>query len=242
MTPKEKRFWTGAALVSAELLGTMAAFTGALALLVFAVRPWMRKHKKLDLQVFDELKPHINKLNDRLMLDVTFLGKHQFLIPANLLLIFYFLFVHKRTWFSIRVASVALSSLILMFTLKRIFHRKRPLVPLLEPAKGLSFPSGHAMMSVTFYGLLIYIISHTVKNQPLKRTLIFTLIALIAAIGFSRIYLRVHYASDVMAGYIIGLLWLLVALDVLYRLEEYNKRKMLNAQSLTRLQWFSILR
>jgi len=225
MTPKEKRFWTGAALVSAELLGTMVAFTGALALLVFAVRPWMRKHKNLDLQIFDELKPHVNKLNDRLMLDVTFLGKHQFLIPANLLLIFYFLFVHKRTWFSIRVASVALSSLILMFTLKRLFHRKRPLIPLLEPARGLSFPSGHAMMSVTFYGLLIYIISNTIKNKPLKRTLISSLIVLIAAIGFSRVYLRVHYASDVMAGYIVGLLWLLVALDILYRLEEYNKQK-----------------
>src|SRR5438067_847419 len=190
MTPGEKRFWTGAALVSAELLGTMAAFTGALALLVFAVRPWMRKHKNLDLQVFDELKPHISKLNDRLMLDVTLLGKHQLLIPANLSLIFYFLFIHKRTWFSIRVASVALSSLILMFTLKRLFHRKRPLIPLLKPAKGLSFPSGHAMMSVTFYGLLIYIISHTIKDQPLKRTLIFSLIVLIAAIGFSRVYLR----------------------------------------------------
>jgi len=225
MTPKEKRFWTGAALVSAELLGTMVAFTGALALLVFAVRPWMRKHKNLDLQIFDELKPHVNKLNDRLMLGVTFLGKHQFLIPANLLLIFYFLFVHKRTWFSIRVASVALSSLVLMFTLKRLFHRKRPLIPLLEPARGLSFPSGHAMMSVTFYGLLIYIISNTIKNKPLKRTLISSLIVLIAAIGFSRVYLRVHYASDVMAGYIVGLLWLLVALDILYRLEEYNKQK-----------------
>jgi undecaprenyl-diphosphatase len=112
-----------------------------------------------------------------------------------------------------------------MFTLKRLFHRKRPLIPLLEPASGLSFPSGHAMMSVTFYGLLIYIVSHTIKDQPLKRTLVFSLIVLIAAIGFSRIYLRVHYASDVMAGYIIGLLWLLVALDVLYRLEEYNKQK-----------------
>lgn len=230
MTPKEKRFWTGAALVSAELLGAMAVFTGAVALLVFAVRPWMRKHKNLDLQVFDELKPHINKSNDRLMLDVTILGKHQFLIPANLSLIFYFLFIHKRTWFSIRVASVALSSLILMFTLKRLFHRKRPLIPLLKPARGLSFPSGHAMMSVTFYGLLIYIISHTIKNQPLKRTLIVSLVILIPVIGFSRVYLRVHYASDVMAGYIIGLLWLLVALDILSRLEMLNaKRIRLNA-------------
>jgi undecaprenyl-diphosphatase len=225
MTPKEKRFWTGAALVSAELLGTMVVFTGAVASLVFTIRPWMRKHKKLDLEVFDELKPHISTSNNRLMLGVTYLGKHQFLIPANLFLITYFLFIRKRTWFSIRVASVALSSLLLMTTLKHLFHRKRPLLPLLQPARGMSFPSGHAMMSISFYGLLIYIISHTIKNQPVKRTLIISLVLLIAVIGFSRIYLRVHYTSDVLAGYIIGLLWLLIALDVLSRLEAYNKQK-----------------
>jgi undecaprenyl-diphosphatase len=51
------------------------------------------------------------------------------------------------------------------------------------------------------------------------------LVSLIIAIGFSRIYLRVHYASDVVAGYITGLLWLIIALDVLKRLEAYNKQK-----------------
>jgi membrane-associated phospholipid phosphatase len=231
MTPREKRFWTGAALVSAELLGTMVAFTGALALLVFAIRPYMRKHKKIDLKIFDELKMHVSEPNNPLMRNITFLGSHQFLIPANLALITYFLFIRKRTWFSIRVASVALSSVILMSTLKKIFRRKRPLLPLLQPARGLSFPSGHAMMSITFYGLLMYIISHTIKNQPLKRTYIMALAVLIAGIGFSRIYLRVHYTSDVLAGNIIGLLWLVVALDVLSRLETYNKQK---AKELTR--------
>lgn len=225
MTPREKRFWTGAALVSAELLGTMVAFSGAMALLVFSIRPYMRKHKKIDLKIFDEIKTHVNEPNNRLMLTITSLGSHRWLVPANLTLITYFLFIRKHTWFSIRVASVALSSLMLMSTFKKIFRRKRPLLPLLHPARGLSFPSGHAMMSITFYGLLMYIISHTIKNQPLKRSLIIALALLIAGIGFSRVYLRVHYTSDVLAGYIIGLLWLVVALDVLNRLEDFNKQK-----------------
>lgn len=225
MTPREKRFWTGAALLSVELLGTMIAFTGALALLVFAIRPQMRKHKKIDLKIFSALKTYISEPNNRLMQGFTFLGTHTFLVPANLCLIIYFLFIRKHTWFSIRVASVALSSLLLMFTLKRLFNRKRPLLPLLQPAAGLSFPSGHALMSSTFYGLLIYIISHSIKNRPVKQTAIVLLVSLIVAIGFSRIYLRVHYASDVVAGYITGLLWLIVALDVLKRLEVYNKQK-----------------
>jgi membrane-associated phospholipid phosphatase len=225
MTYREKRFWTGAALVSVELLGTMAVFTGALALLVFAIRPRMRKYKNIELKIFSTLKIHISEPNNRLMQGFTFLGTHTFLIPANLFLILYFLFIRRHTWFSIRVASVAVSSLLLMFTLKRLFHRRRPLLPLLQPAKGLSFPSGHALISSTFYGLLIYIVSNTVKNKPFQHTAIVLLVSLIIAIGFSRIYLRVHYASDVVAGYITGLLWLIIALDVLKRLEAYNKQK-----------------
>jgi undecaprenyl-diphosphatase len=111
-----------------------------------------------------------------------------------------------------------------MFLFKYLFKRKRPQPPLLRPAKGLSFPSGHAIMSVTFYGLLIYIIGQTQKNKPVKWPLIISLLALIQLIGFSRVYLRVHYASDVAAGYIIGLLWLLISLDLLKRIEDYNKQ------------------
>src|SRR5439155_9825073 len=123
--------WTGAALVTAQLLVTMAAFTGVLASLIFTIRPGMRKYKKIDLRIFDLVKTHINERNNQAMLRITFLGTHKFLIPANLSLIFYFLFIRKRTWLSIRVASISLSSLILMSVLKHLFHRKRPALPLL---------------------------------------------------------------------------------------------------------------
>jgi len=111
-----------------------------------------------------------------------------------------------------------------MFLFKYLFKRKRPQFPLFKPAKGLSFPSGHAIMSVTFYGLLIYIIGQAQKNKPVKWSLIIPLLILVQLIGFSRVYLRVHYASDVAAGYIIGLLWLLISLDLLKRVEDYNKQ------------------
>jgi membrane-associated phospholipid phosphatase len=224
MTSKEKRFWKGAGIVTAEMLGAMTIFTCALAGLVFWIRPAMRRHKNIDLKIFDLVKSHTNDRNTKVMSAITVLAKHQFLIPANLSLVYYFLFIRKHTWFSIRVAAIALSSLGLMFFFKYLFKRKRPQPPLLRPAKGLSFPSGHAIMSVTFYGLLIYIISQTQKNKPVKWSLIISLIVLIQLIGFSRIYLRVHYASDVAAGYIIGLLWLLISLDLLKRIEDYNKQ------------------
>lgn len=225
MTNREKRFWTGAGLVTVELLVTMVAFTGALASLIFTIRPVMRRYKRADLKIFDRIKAHTSERNNRIMKGFTFLGTHQFMIPANLSLIAYFLFIRKRTWFSIRVASVALSSLILMMVLKKLFHRKRPLLPLLEPARGLSFPSGHAMMSTSFYGLLVYIIKHTIRNPAVQWPLTGALVLLICTIGFSRVYLRVHYASDVLAGYITGLLWLVVSMDVLNRLEAFNREK-----------------
>lgn len=206
------------------MLGAMALFTGALAGLVFWIRPAMRRHKPIDLRVFDIVKQHTNERNNRFMLAITALAKHQFLIPANLSLIYYFLFVRKRTWFSIRVASIALSSLGLMLLLKSIFKRKRPQPPLLRAAKGLSFPSGHAIMSVTFYGLLIYIISKTQKGKAVKWPAIVSLIILIQLIGYSRVYLRVHYASDVLMGYLVGASWLLISLDMLKRIENYNKK------------------
>src|SRR5204862_2834920 len=121
------------------------------------VRKPIRKYKYIDLAIFDSIKSWTNPAANKFMLFMTFMGKHQFLIPANLLLIFYFLLVRHQNWFSIRIATIALSSLLLMFLLKYLFQRKRPLSPLLNAAKGLSFPSGHAIMAVTFYGLLMYI-------------------------------------------------------------------------------------
>jgi len=225
MTDKTKRFWEGAALVSAEMSLSLILFAGLVAIVVFIFRRSLRKYKSIDMGIFDRLNKWAGPRNNKIMLFFTLLGKHQFLVPANLVLLFYFLFISRHTWFSIRVAAIALSSLALMVLLKHLFKRKRPLAPLLRAVRGLSFPSGHAIMAVTFYGLVIYIISHIVRNELLKWSLICLLICLIFLIGFSRVYLRVHYASDVLAGYIIGFLWLLISLNVLSRLEDYNKLK-----------------
>lgn len=220
-----KRFWKGAGMVTGEMVGGMVLFTGVLAGLVMLIRPALRRHKQTDVKVLDLVKAHSSEALTNTMESVTRLADHKFLIPANLFLIAWFLFVRKKSWFSIRVASISLSSLLLMFLFKKIFHRKRPLYPLRNPAKGLSFPSGHAIMSVTFYGLLIYIIDQTVAGKTAKIAMIVSLLGLIKTIGFSRIYLRVHYASDVLAGYIIGSSWLLISLDLLKRIEDYHKEQ-----------------
>ena len=209
-------------LIIGEVLLTLAIFSAIIAFIVFSIRKPIRRHKPVDMMIFEKIKPRVNTINNKIMLFITFLGKHQFLIPANLILIFYFLIVTKQNWFSIRVITIAISSLVLMLLLKQLFQRKRPLSPLLKAAKGLSFPSGHAIMAVTFYGLLIYIIRHTITHEVLRWLLTFLMVVLIILIGFSRIYLRVHYASDVLGGFIIGLLWLMISLAVIQWLESYT--------------------
>ena len=213
--------WEITMLIIGEVLLTLATFSAIIALIIFSIRKPIRKHKPIDMMIFDKIKPRVNTINNKIMLFITFLGKHQFLIPANLILIFYFIVVKKQNWFSIRVITIAISSLVLMLLLKQLFQRKRPLSPLLKAAKGLSFPSGHAIMAVTFYGLLIYILQHTIEVDWMKWIVTMLVIVLILLIGFSRIYLRVHYASDVLGGFIIGLLWLLLSLAILKWLEGY---------------------
>lgn len=224
---KIKKFWAGLALLSAEVVVVSTLLGGAVVLFVYMVRRvFVLQNNRFDEQIFRALDPYITETNNKIMLAITFLGKHEFLIPANIALIFWFLLVRRHKWYSIKVPAVALSSLGLMFLLKNVFNRERPGVPLLEQARGLSFPSGHALMSVTFYGLLIYAVYHLWKNAPAKWSMITFLAVLIVLIGFSRIYLRVHYTSDVVAGFAVGFLWLIISLWVLGRMEKFSRRNL----------------
>jgi undecaprenyl-diphosphatase len=95
----------------------------------------------------------------------------------------------------------------------------------LEAAQGYSFPSGHALMSITFYGLIIFMLWQNEKNNAIKWLLTTLLVLLIIFIGISRVYLRVHYASDVLAGFSVGLMWLLISLWALDKVEFYSSKK-----------------
>ena len=94
--------------------------------------------------------------------------------------------------------------------IKYIIHRSRPDHVRLIKQEGYSFPSGHAMISIAVYGFLIYFANKKVKNKYLKYFIISLLVLLILGIGCSRIYVGVHYPSDVLAGYILSLIILII--------------------------------
>ncbi len=202
-----------------EVLLYLLFFAAVVSVIVFILRGPMRQYKPVDLLIFKKLEGLHTDNNNRLALAVTYLGKHQFLIPANLLLIAAFLLFGWHYWYAFRMFVMSLSSLTLMFILKHLFLRKRPLEPLLHAAKGKSFPSGHAIMAVNFYGLLLYMISHTAIDPVFKIAAGVFFILLIIAIGLSRVYLKVHYTSDVLAGFIIGICWFYTSLHILNRLQ-----------------------
>ena len=114
---------------------------------------------------------------------------------------------------------------LLNLILKNILQRPRPYGYHLIEESGYSFPSGHSMVSMAFYGLLIYISYIKIKNVKLRNFICVFLAILILLIGFSRIYLGVHYASDVIAGFIISLIYLILLIKTVSKLTVKEKRR-----------------
>jgi undecaprenyl-diphosphatase len=117
-------------------------------------------------------------------------------------------------------------NLIVVFILNQIFKviiaRPRPITNInsVVEASGYSFPSAHAMVSFAFYGFLIYLIHQYIKNKKIKILLTIFLGLLILGIGISRIYLGVHYATDVIGGFVISAIYLYVFIKYIHKNSE----------------------
>jgi membrane-associated phospholipid phosphatase len=174
----------------------------------------------LDESVFTFLSPFVTPERTVWMKAITFLGNYKFLVPANLVLIAILLLLKKRfaAW---QVFVVAISGLGFKLWLKELFARPRPDNPMVDGIMNFSFPSGHALMGIAFYGLLIWLAEKHIRNSAWRRISISLLVLLILLISFSRIYLRVHYTTDVLAGLCMGLCWLYFCL---WFTEKINNR------------------
>ena len=137
---------------------------------------------------------------------ITNFGGAMFLILLTILL---FIFIkNKKIGLSISINLFVIT--ILNQILKYILQRPRPTEFRIIEETGYSFPSGHSMVSMAFYGYIIYLIYRYVKNKYVKWSLIVFLSILICSIGVSRIYLGVHYTSDVLGGFLISLSYLVL--------------------------------
>lgn len=108
---------------------------------------------------------------------------------------------------------LTVNSAVTNVVVKHIIQRPRPDVLKLITQGGYSYPSGHSMIAVSLYGYLLYLAFTKIKNKFLKWFFSILLIVLILSIGISRIYVGVHYASDVIAGFIFALIELLLLVN-----------------------------
>ncbi len=147
----------------------------------------------------------INENITPIMKVITSLGSATILIPFIILLLIFI----KNNYLRLSICINIILATSLNQILKFVIQRPRPTKYRIVDASGYSFPSGHSMVSMAFYGFLIYLIYRYVKNKYLKTILILILALVIVLIGISRIYLGVHYTSDVCAGFLLSLSYLI---------------------------------
>lgn len=158
----------------------------------------------------------------KLMLILTFFGSAIFIIPGYFLLAAIIYYVTKNRILSIIIIVIGLLSRLLLYLIKNIFQRDRPLEPLIEDVSGFSYPSGHSFSSFALYGLITYFIWKSNIKKRLKWIFSILLILFAVSIALSRVYLNVHYASDVIAGFCLSLIWLSLSFFILEKIQSRN--------------------
>ena len=156
---------------------------------------------------------HNNMILTNIFKVISFICSPKFMIILNVLL-FIFIIVKKKYKLSIIVLS-SISSVIFNNLVKIIVRRERPDYLRMVVEKSYSFPSGHTMISVLFFGSIIYLVNK--YNLKHKRLITFSLSTFILLVGISRIYLGVHYLTDVVGGYLLGIVVLFFIIHILER-------------------------
>jgi membrane-associated phospholipid phosphatase len=174
-----------------------------------------------DKSILIDLRSIHTPLLDRLMLGFTALGDPNWLVVICLSLGMIAITRNRRSE-ATTIAIVSLGALGLNIILKQLFARTRPqLWERIVDVDFYSFPSGHAMMSMVIYSLLSYFFA---SHFPRWRVGFFSLaIMLIAAVGLSRLYLGVHWPTDIIGGYMAGLVWVIASIVIFEIWNQYSR-------------------
>jgi membrane protein DedA with SNARE-associated domain/membrane-associated phospholipid phosphatase len=163
-----------------------------------------------------------NPLLNKVMIFISYCGSAPFLITLSVIL-FAVLIYKRRRYHSLLLATALAAGLISELIIKSVVLRARPNNSMVH-ISGYSFPSAHTTMATIFFSLLMYSFKDDIKNKLLKILFIAATTALFILIGFSRVYLNVHWFSDVIAGVALGLFWLTL-LILLFKYAAHLQRR-----------------
>lgn len=165
---------------------------------------------EIDIKVMNFVNKNIvnNNLTESMKL-LTHLGSSVVLIGICILT---FIFIKDKSY-SINISLNLALVFILSVIYKNIIRRERPSISLIDKPSDFSFPSGHSMCSIAVYGFLIYLTNKKISNKYIRVLLniLFSLVILI--VPFTRLYLGVHYLSDVLFGLILGFISLMMFIN-----------------------------
>ena len=171
-----------------------------------------------DNTVYGFVSGHMSEEMTRFMKYVTFWGSELAITVITLLILFTAFIWNKKEHlpFALLIAANIAIGALLNYILKQLIQRQRPDLLRLVEIGGYSFPSGHSMSSIIFYGFIAFLCIRYLKHRS-KYFLAVILGLFVIMIGISRIYLGVHYASDVLGGFIFGSGWIILCIKLAER-------------------------
>lgn len=169
-----------------------------------------------DSFVYKVITSYKSDLLTRVLTIITSLANYKSILIYNIIIIGYMIISKKSKLLMIPFNSIL--SVLFNNLFKIIFRRNRPLLIALIKETGYSYPSGHAMISILFFGTISYLVSKS--NLKYKNIIRVVIGIFIIIIGISRIYLGVHYASDIIGGYLLGLIVLLSSNMIINRSDK----------------------
>ena len=193
-------------------------FLSALMLAAFSALAWETLFRNA-MNLFDDsfiwlIRYFSNPVLDKVMIIISDIGfgiSYIIIVGAAFLLLGYL----KRWWEMGALAICLGGGAVLSFLLKNLFHRARPESFLVVQETGFSFPSGHALATMCFYGMVAFLIMRNIDSWRGRLTVMTLAVIMSVAVGISRIYLGVHYPTDVVAGYAAGSMWLAFCISLL---------------------------
>jgi undecaprenyl-diphosphatase len=177
------------------------------------------KEDWFDSKAFTFLQGYSTPVIIQIFSVITFLGSTWFVFAGYCVIVIYLL-ANRRKEDALNTTIIAISSSFLLFGLKNYFARHRPEAPLFEALTNYSFPSGHALTSFILCCVLILLLRKSGWSKGWRISLSILLVLISLLIGISRIVLRYHYASDVIAGYCAGLAWVILSQFLLKKIRK----------------------